>query len=238
VSVRKRHIILIAVAAIVALTCVRLGFWQLNRLHGRRDVNAMLEQRGAEAAAPIDSLSPDAMPYRHVTATGTYDPAHEQILSGRTSQQGNPGNLVLTPLVLKNGTAVIVDRGWVPLETQTPPVGGGAAAPTGAVTVNGLALPPDQISTPPVNPSPPLVTRIDLGRGDLPYTLLPVYVLLQAQQPPQAEPEILAPPGFADGPHLSYAIQWFSFATIAVVGCVVLLVRDRRGNTEAPAAVA
>ena len=67
-------------------------------------------------------------------------------------------------LVLGDGTAVIVDRGWVPLETQTPPVGGSAAAPTGKVTVTGLALPPDQVSDPPVDPSPPLVTRIDLVR--------------------------------------------------------------------------
>jgi surfeit locus 1 family protein len=235
VSARKRHIILIAVAAVVAITCVRLGFWQLDRLHGRRDVNAMLEARGAEAPAPLTSLQPDAMPYRHVTATGRYDPAHEQILSGR-SQDGDPGNHVLTPLVLDDGTAVIVDRGWVPLETQTPPVDGTAAAPAGTVTVTGLALPPDQVTDPPVDPSPALVTRIDLGRGDLPYRLLPVYVLLQSQQPAQAEPEIVAPPGFDNGPHLSYAVQWFSFATIAVVGCAVLLVRDRRGNTgDAPA---
>jgi surfeit locus 1 family protein len=238
VSVRKRHIILIAIAAIVAFTCVRLGFWQLNRLHGRRDVNAMLEARGAEAPAPIATLQPDAMPYRHVTATGRYDPSHEQILSGRTSDGGDPGNHVLTPLVLDNGTAVIVDRGWVPLEVQTPPVTGQAAAPAGTVTVTGLALPPDQVSAPPVNPSPPLVTRIDLGRGDVPYTLLPVYVLLQSQQPAQAVPQVVAPPVFDDGPHLSYAIQWFSFATIAVVGCVVLLVRDRRGNSDEPVAVA
>jgi surfeit locus 1 family protein len=238
VSVRTRHIMLIAIAAIVAFTCVRLGFWQLERLHGRRDVNAMLEQRGAQAAAPIASLSPDAMPYRHVTATGTYDPAHEQILSGRTSERGDPGNHVLTPLVLDDGTAVIVDRGWVPLETGTPPVGGTAAAPAGRVVVTGLALPPDQVSDPPVDPSPSVVTRIDLGRGDLPYRLLPVYVLLQQQQPAQSQPEVVAPPGFDNGPHLSYAIQWFSFAAIAVAGCAVLLVRDRRGNSDAPAAVA
>jgi surfeit locus 1 family protein len=131
---------------------------------------------------------------------------------------------------------VIVDRGWVPLETTTPPVTGAAAAPTGRVTVTGLALPPDQVSDPAVA-SPAIVTRIDLGRSDLPYRLLPVYVLLQTQTPAQASPEVVAPPGFDNGPHLSYAVQWFSFATIAVVGCVVLLVRDRRGNSDAPPVV-
>src|SRR4029079_5394625 len=162
----------------------------------------------------------------------------DQLLWGGTSEQGEPGNLVLTPLVLGDGTAVIVDRGWVPLETQTPPVGRAAAAPTRTVTVSGLAPPTDQVSDPPVTPSPALVTRIDLGRGALPYGLLPVYVLLQDQQPAQAQPEIVAPRGFDDGPHLSYAIQWFSFATIAVVGCVVLLVCDRRGNSDEPVPVA
>ena len=235
VSVRERHIILIVVAVIVAGTCIRLGFWQLHRLHGRRDVNTMLEARGAEPTVPIGSLAPDALPYHHVTATGEYDPTHEQILSGR-SQNENPGNHVLTPLVLGDGTAVIVDRGWVPLETTTPPVTGAAAAPAGRVTVTGLALPPDQVSDPAVV-SPAIVTRIDLGRSDLPYRLLPVYVLLQSQAPAQASPEIVTPPGFDNGPHLSYAVQWFSFATIAVVGCVVLLVRDRRGNSDAPAVV-
>jgi surfeit locus 1 family protein len=235
VSERKRHIILVVVAVIVAGTCIRLGFWQLNRLHGRRDVNTMLEARGAEPTVAIGSLASDALPYHHVTATGKYDPSHEQILSGR-SQNGNPGNHVLTPLVLRDGTAVIVDRGWVPLETTTPPVAGEDAAPTGRVTVTGLALPPDQVSDPAVA-SPAIVTRIDLGRSDLPYPLLPVYVLLQTQAPSQAAPEVVAPPGFDNGPHLSYAVQWFSFATIAVVGCFVLLVRDRRGNSDAPAVV-
>jgi cytochrome oxidase assembly protein ShyY1 len=67
VSVRKRHIILIAIAAVVAFTCVRLGFWQLNRLHGRREVNAMLEARGAETPGPdhVAATRRDAVPARH-----------------------------------------------------------------------------------------------------------------------------------------------------------------------------
>jgi surfeit locus 1 family protein len=81
-----------------------------------------------------------------------------------------------------------------------------------------------------VSPAPTIATRIDLGRGDLPYSLLPVYVLLQSQQPPQDLPAIVPVPTLDEGPHLSYAIQWFAFATIAVVGGAVLLLRDRRGE--------
>jgi len=226
VAPRVRHTILIAVAIVVAATCVWLGLWQLDRLHGRRDANATWRARGAEPAAAIESVDPAELPYRHVTATGTYDPAHEWILSGRTTAEGDPGNHVLTPLDLGDGTAVVIDRGWVPLETIGVPVTGAAAAPGGHVTVTGVALPPDQ--TAPASPAPSITTRVDLARAGLPYRLLPVYVLLQTQSPPQQLPIPPPLPTFDDGPHLSYAIQWFAFATIAVVGCVVLLARDRR----------
>ena len=223
---RVRHTILIAISVVVAATCIRLGFWQLDRLHGRREVNAMLEARSAEPITPITQIAPEDLPYREVTATGTYDPSHEWILSGR-SQGGVAGNHVLTPLVLEGGSAVIVDRGWVPLDVGGP-VTGTAAAPGGRVTVTGLALPPDAVTVPAPSPAPSIVTRIDLGRAGLPYRLLPVYVLLASQDPPQDLPAIVDPPTFDEGPHLSYAIQWFAFASIAVIGCVLLLVRDRR----------
>jgi surfeit locus 1 family protein len=227
VSPRLRHAIVIGIAVIVGATCVRLGFWQLERLRGRRQVNAMFAARSAEPVAPIGSIAPADLPYRHVTATGTYDPSHEWILSGRT--QGDlPGNHVLTPLDLGDGTAVVVDRGWVPLDLAGVPFTGTAAAPGGRVTVTGLALGPDGVTAPAISPAPSIVTRVDLGRAGLPYRLLPVYVLLQTQAPPQALPVPATPPTFDEGPHLSYAIQWFAYATIAVVGCVVLLTRDRR----------
>ena len=226
-AVRGRQVGVVVVALIVAAVCVRLGIWQLDRLHGRHDVNAMLEARGAEPAEDIRTLDPSATPYHHVTATGTYDAAHETILSGR-SQNGVAGNHVLTPLAFGDGTAVLVDRGWVPLEVTTPPVTGAAAAPPGPVRVEGLALPPDAVSDPPASPAPTIATRIDLGIGGLPYRLLPVYVLLERQRPAQATPAPASGPTFDDGPHLSYMLQWFAFATIALVGGAVLLVRDRR----------
>jgi surfeit locus 1 family protein len=227
VAVRGRQIGVVLVALVVAAVCVRLGFWQMNRLHGREQINAMLTARGAAPPVDIAHLDPSALPYAHVTAVGTYDPGHEVILSGR-SFNDIPGNHVLTPLVLGDGTAVLVDRGWVPLDVVTPPVTGEAAAPSGTVRIEGLALPPDQVTDPPPSPAPSIGTRIDLGIGGLPYRLLPVYVLLSSQDPTQGSPAIVAPPTLDNGPHLSYMLQWFAFATIAIVGGVVLLVRDHR----------
>ena len=48
-------------------------------------------------------------------------------------------------------------------------------------------------------------------------------------------PVPLDPPSLDPGPHLSYAIQWFSFATIFLVGWAVLLVR-RPGDRKERAA--
>lgn len=231
--IRARQVALVVIAVVVAAVCIRLGFWQLDRLHGRRDVNAMLAARGALSPVDLATADPQSLPYAHVTVAGAYDPSHEIVLSGR-SYQGMAGNHILTPLVLEDGRAVLVDRGWVPLDVASPPVVGAAAAPTGRVTVSGLALPPDSISSSPVSPAPSVVTRIDLGVAGLPYRLVPVYVLLQTQDPAQASGSPIpgAPPTLDEGPHLSYAIQWFAFATIAIIGCVVLLRRDPKTSRE------
>jgi len=233
VRIRARQVALVVIAVLIAAVCIRLGVWQLDRLHGRRDVNAMLAARGALPPVDLATADPESLPYAHVTVAGRYDLSHEIVLSGR-SYQGMAGNHILTPLVLEDGRAVLVDRGWVPLDVASPPVTGAAAAPTGHVTVSWLALPPDSISSSPASPAPSVVTRIDLGVAALPDRLVPVYVQLQTQDPAQASGSPIpgVPPTLDEGPHLSYAIQWFAFATIAIVGCVVLLRRDPRTVQE------
>jgi surfeit locus 1 family protein len=170
---------------------------------------------------------------------GTYDPAREVLLYGRSSSGGQAGDQVLTPLRLQDGTAVVVDRGWIPID-QDVPVTGEAAAPTGPVEVTGVLFPADALSTPSASTSPQeRITRVDLGQigAGLPYPVLPVYLLLQHQSPPQAGPLPEPPPlpPLSNGPHLSYAIQWFAFAAIAVIGFVMLLRRDRKETVPANA---
>jgi surfeit locus 1 family protein len=88
-------------------------------------------------------------------------------------------------------------------------------------------------------PASERITKVDLGEigAALPYPILPVYLLLERQVPPQTGslPEPPPLPPLTNGPHLSYAVQWFSFAAIALFGYVVLLRRDRR-DAVAPVA--
>ena len=57
-----------------------------------------------------------------------------------------------------------------------------------------------------------------------------MWVQLTSSSPAQAggEPEVLPLPTLDEGPHLSYAIQWFIFSTIAVVGYPLILRRKAR----------
>jgi cytochrome oxidase assembly protein ShyY1 len=137
---------------------------------------------------------------------------------------------VLTPLDLGDGAAVLVDRGWIPFEAdQAVPVTGAAAAPGGVVTVDGYLLPAED-ATPPGAAPVRTIQRIDIEllQGQIPERLAPMAVQLASQDPSQASPVPAPLPELDEGPHLSYAIQWFSFATIALVGGAVLLIRDRR----------
>lgn len=235
---RPRWLAGLGLVVLVAVSFARLGIWQLDRLEERRAYEELVAGRLAAAPAPLDEVlaagaGADAIRYRRVTAEGTFDPSHEVILYGRT-QGDRTGNHVLTPLILGDGTAVAVDRGWVPLEDDRPPLAD-AAPPEGTVRVSGVLLPPETgTAASPVEPSPTETTfaKVDLGAlaGQVPYPLVPAYLLLAEQDPAPGGLPLVAPlpdPG-GGPPHLSYAIQWFSFATIAVVGFVVLVRREHR----------
>ena len=94
--------------------------------------------------------------------------------------------------------------------------------------ITGLLFPPEQSSV--GSGKVEALTRIDIERigSGLPYPLYPVYLQLQRQSPaqPGALPIRLPPPDLNGGPpNLSYAIQWFTFAGIALIGYVVLALR-------------
>jgi surfeit locus 1 family protein len=232
---RPRWLAGLGLVVLVVVAFTRLGVWQLHRLDERRAYEDLVASRLAAAPVPLEevlagAVDADAIRYRRVTASGTYDTAHEVILYGRT-QGDQSGNHVLTPLILDDGSAVAVDRGWVPLEDDSPPLAD-AVPPDGTVRVTGVLFPPEADTSPPPSPSTTTFAKVDLGAlaAQVPYRLAPAYLLLGSQQPAPAALPLVAPlPDPADAPpHLSYAIQWFSFATIAVVGFVVLVRREYR----------
>lgn len=238
---RPRWLAGLGLVLLVVVSFVRLGFWQLDRLRERHAYESLVAERLGSPPAPLAELltsSGDAeIRFRRVTAEGSFDTRHEVILYGRT-QDGMTGNHVLTPLVLDDGTAIAVDRGWVPLTDDAPPLVD-AAPPAGRVRVTGVLFSSEVPTAETSAPPSPVTTfaRVDLTAlsAQVPYSLAPAYLLLGSQDPAQSGlPQIAPLPDPAvSPPHLSYAVQWFTFAAIAVVGFVVLVRREYRRDRMA-----
>jgi cytochrome oxidase assembly protein ShyY1 len=177
-----------------------------------------------------------------VTITGSYDTANEVMIRART-QDGRPGVWVVTPLVQDTGAAVLVVRGFLPTQGTLDAVPADAEPPSGEITVDGMVQATQTRGsfggTDPADGHLTTMARVDVERvaQQVPYSLYPVWVQLQKQEPaqPGREPEALPPPELDDGPHLSYAVQWFIFSTIAIVGYPLILRRKARKGDETPA---
>jgi surfeit locus 1 family protein len=207
---------------ILAAVCVRLGFWQVHRLEERRAANARALAARAEPELDLAHRPAGAaILERRVRATGTFDHAHEFVVRGQV--MGVPGVEIVTPLRLAGAgdTAVLVDRGFVPSPDAATLPDMPLDEP-GERTVHGLAQPapsePDS-GQPLSNAGHTTWRRVDLAaaRARLPYPLLDVVLLATPDSAAPRFPRRRPEPTLNDGPHLNYAIQWFAFATMALI---------------------
>jgi surfeit locus 1 family protein len=222
---------------IVAAVCARLGIWQVHRLRERRAANAVAQ---AARSAPIITLGAppaNADPVgRRVRVRGRYDHAHDIVLRGR-EYSGVPGVEIVSPLLLDSSAgAVLVNRGFVPAPDAATAYPDSLREP-GEHWVEGIALPIGSGGGLPLQRQEQgSWARLDLPalRGRLPYPIRAFYI----QQSPDTGlprfPRRLDPPVLDDGPHLSYAIQWFAFAFIALVFAVIV-VRQKSVSGNEPA---
>jgi surfeit locus 1 family protein len=236
--------------AVLALVVVmfNLGLWQLNRLDEKQGINSAVEARSEDPVAAVGDLvdpgtpfaAADGVEYRTVEATGVYQ-SEDEVLVHNRSLDGSPGRWVLTPLLLENGAAVIVNRGWIPLAMAPGEPRPEADPPTGEVMVSGLARTTQTRSG--LQAGDPSVGVLDaLARPDLErygqqldYDILPVFIQLETQDPVQegSLPVPLDPPELSEGPHLGYAVQWFIFTLIALIGYPLVLRRVARSRATA-----
>ena len=223
-SLRRRDLAAAILALAVAAVFARLGVWQLNRLADRKTRNLEIQAAHALAPAelPLHRVEPEALRDRRARARGVYDYTHERVWRGRT-YDGAPGVALLTPLRLSDGSAVFVDRGWVP-SPDGMHVDATRYREGDSADVTGLALPAPR-------------DRGDVDpqalQDSLPYTVLSIVIQLNDSTAPHPTGlKRWRPPALDNGPHLAYAIQWFCFATIVVVGVVVLLWIAARTSSE------
>jgi surfeit locus 1 family protein len=228
VTIRKWIMSVVAIA--LAVLFVSLGFWQIARLHARQRANALLSSRRFAPVAELDALPADtgAAHFRRVHIKGIYDNAQEIIYTLR-GRNGSPGVNIVTPVLRANrDTAVLVNRGWVysadgtTIDTQP-------WREADAVDGQGFVETfPTKGPFQPPNPARPRSFR-RLDRAELvkifPYPIANYYVVLtDSATSPSAPPRVEQAP-LDEGPHRAYAIQWFSFAAISIIGLVIFLRR-------------
>ena len=210
--------------------CIRLGIWQLDRLDQRRAFNHQVEVMRAMPSLDLnnnDISAVETMEWRSFTIVGTYD--FENQIALRNRYHGDQyGYHLLTPLLF-NGTAVLVDRGWIPADGNAAPQDWRKFDEIGEVKVTGQvrlgqakpafggvadALPADG--------SPLWVWNnadIEKIALQMPYPIINIFLQpdvdgTEAQPPIPYQPAI----ELTEGPHYGYALQWFTFATILFVG--------------------
>ncbi len=228
----RRWILTTALVIVGAAVCVRLGIWQLDRLAGRHEFNThVLEMR---ALPELDlNISADAdvaaQEYRRASAEGMYDFANQFAIRNQV-HNNEFGYHLITPLRLPHGRAVLVDRGWVPAEGNDAPSGWSRYDVAGPLRARGwmrLGMSESTfggLSDPTLSPNQ---SRLDFWNfinferiaAQIPYKILPLYLQLDPT-PANDEPPIPFQPviELSEGPHMGYAIQWFSFAVMMLLG--------------------
>ena len=197
-----------------------LGEWQFRRLEERKDSNAIVRANEDRGPAPVgDVLSPgDAVAeddeWRVVTATGTYEPDQTVIVRYRT-RDGASGIDVVVPLITADGTALLVDRGWMPTENQGTRPQDVPAPPSGEVTVEGYVRADGTgDSTEVADRSTRAVSSEEIGAA----LDREVYELKSEDPPPAQALEPVELPELDNGPHFFYGLQWWFFGVLAIVG--------------------
>lgn len=242
----RQWVILTLVALVLIPVMIELGFWQFHRHERRVAQNALIADNLRAKPVPVEELTspghtvPRADYWRQVTATGTFDTAHEVVVRRRTSADDRVGVHVLTPLVLTDGKVVMVNRGWVPAAADQRSFPEVPPAPRGEVTVTGRLKADETTGASGIKDLKGLPDRqvmlIDseqqaalLGR-----TVLGGYVEQTAPEPAGNSPELIPEPDHDSiGAHMAYAVQWWLFTAGVPVGWFILVRREKRDREAA-----
>lgn len=236
---RTRRAALIVLLVALTTSALLLSRWQLRRLQQRRDNNAALLTARALPALDLRLGGTSPVHGRRLRVHGSFDLGQQIALRGRVHDAA-PGLEVATAFRIAGSTTTVwVLRGFVtsPDATTIPSI----PQPTpGVVTIEGLALPIPLTA----DAGQPLIRGRDTTWRRLDRTELrrrtpesfDVYLLLAGDESGPGRLPSVAPPALDDGPHLSYALQWFGIALAIVAFGVIALRRGGRGSAPRLAA--
>ncbi|MEF7614775.1 SURF1 family protein [Aquincola sp. MAHUQ-54] len=216
---RRRLVAAIAALLAVVLTA-RLGFWQVDRAAEKTALQSAIDDRGAQPPLPAEALArtpaeADSQYHRRVQLTGRWAAASTVYLDNR-QLHGRPGFFVMTPLVLPDGSAVVVQRGWQPRDqadrTKVVPT----PTPAGEVAVAGRIAPPPARLYEFEQPGAERIRQnldLDAYARETGLTLRPLSVW-QTDGPPDGLERDWPQPAATVARHQGYAFQWFALSAL------------------------
>lgn len=233
----------LALTIVFAAVCTSLGVWQLDRRAETLTEMSRVSANFDASPVPVGTALPTLRSFRAtqewlpVVMTGRYEIANQLLARNRPTDAG-PGFEVLTPLRLDDGTVFVVDRGWLPTGERQDAPDSVPAAPAGRVTVvarlkageptlPGRSATGNQIAT---------INLGDVSRRLAEPTYTGGYGLMASEDPtPASRPVAVTRPVADEGPHLSYAFQWFVFGLFSFVGLGWSIRQEYRSvNAEDP----
>ena len=222
-----------------------LGQWQFDRLEDRKASNQIVRTNEHAEPAPVsDVLAPgqkvaEKDEWRRVTATGTYAVDDTIIWRYRTPDDAKGVDIVV-PLVLADGSAVLVDRGWLQTESQDefedlPAPPSGEVTITGWVRADGTGDSTDVAQVDGYHATRALSSTQVAKVVDEP--LLTGWLHLDTESPePATQLRRADLPELDNGPHFFYGLQWWFFGILAIAGFFYLMYDERRTQRQdAPA---
>ncbi|TFD67571.1 SURF1 family protein [Cryobacterium sp. Hb1] len=234
----------LALAILFAVVCSGLGVWQLARRDEALTELFKIESNFDANPVPVVEALPDltsfddSQKWMPVKLTGTYL-IDEELLARNRPLNVNPGFEVLTPLLLSDGTIFIVDRGWLPTGQEQDAPDTVPAPPSGTVTVVARlkAAEPDLPGRTASGNQVATINLMSIAERLNAPTYTGAYGLMDSESPAPNEkrPIAVVKPIRDEGPHLSYAFQWFVFGLLAFIGLGWALREEYRSvNAEDP----
>ena len=232
-----RRIALFTTTVLIGLLAISLGFWQLRRHAERAERNRLATLgRGLPPLLGDSIARPVLLPNRRAILMGTLDESREVLLRNRLVA-GVPAVMVITPLRLPGtDTALLVNRGYVPAPDAVDP-GNASWSERDRRVFRGLLLPlPDRGDGAPVARNGREswhALDLRLLRTRMPYPIAQVYLIAEPDSASADHtvrgtvyPFRAELPPMDQGPHLSYALQWFGIATAVIAFGIVFILRS------------
>jgi len=236
-ALSRRWLGIFGITVLFAVACVGLGQWQFARRAEARAAIALLdanyERPAVDLATEVPSVS-DADPgdkWKTVRVTGTYVTGSVTYVRTR-SGPGGIGFERLAAIAQSNGTVFIVDRGWVPANADNSAPASTPPLPTGNVVVTSHLIPGEQVIVGRDAPAGQIATinldTLDTAIDGAVYRGW--YGRLVSESPSAEAGAPWERPVLDEGPHLSYALQWYVFAVMGFIGFGWALRKEARGD--------